>query len=60
MLNCIVFFITPLRALLGMENWGLITYMEGFLDIHPNTTSPDRRKRIARLIAHEVRQREKE
>ncbi len=46
---------TPLHPLLGMENWGLITYSEGFFDIVPATTLGNRRKRIARLIAHEVK-----
>jgi aminopeptidase 2 len=45
---------SPLHPLLGMENWGLITYSAGFLDIRPGAVSLDRRKRIARLVAHEV------
>ncbi len=45
---------TPLHPLLGMENWGLITYSSGFLEVKAVGTALDRRKRIARLIAHEV------
>lgn len=44
---------TPLHPLLGMENWGLITYLSGYLDTGPSTNT-DRRKRIARLVGHEV------
>lgn len=45
---------TELHPLLGMENVALITYKLGYLDVKSdNTTGADRRKRIARLVAHE-------
>lgn len=44
---------TALHPLLGMENWGLITYKAGYFDVSKKATT-DRKKRIARLVGHEV------
>jgi hypothetical protein len=38
---------------LGMENWGMMTFLEDHCLVH-ETTTVERRRRIARLIGHEV------
>lgn len=44
--------ITDLQVL-GMENWGIISILKDYLLVN-ETTSIERRQRIARLVAHEV------
>ena len=38
----------------AMENWGLVTYGEDFLLVHPDITTTAVKHRVAEVIAHEI------
>lgn len=38
----------------AMENWGLITFRESYLLVHPETTSVESKQYAALVIAHEI------